>query len=492
MLSSLRELSHKIRTAVCCICFAGPVLVIVGIIFLTSAASDSRGHEINQYNAAINAWMGTDSIPFSRSSFVVSGVPLDMRSPQGNPALDGDSSVEQFVPYVAVADSSTGQVSRQSSGQYSITVLDASGSPSIMSVNIPGTQTSIVTKQTMNCRLGQAGECPGATTSSSYKNCIARPFCSSTCASLNGQLNTATGSCSVPMYLASVCLRVDRNMGGQYTVDTSSSISPNVGCYYENNGFQPGVYTNGFAPTSMLTKFEIRSDDDPLIALSKITSGSYTFGLTKASKITIGIVLLVLGILITLCVCAGVAFALNRLGHLVAPQINKPAATIAVVASQQQVAPYPVFQAGYVPQPGYPQQLQQGYPSQPQPGYAPQLYTQPQQYANQPQPQQQHYQQQYQQPYPQQQSPQPHYQQQQQYQQQPRQPEQPQQRQQQQQGSFHEKYTPQQPVYAPSSPPPYYAGETSVVTQVSAGGSSSGPYPEHHAASPQLAYHGVP
>ena len=46
---------------VCCFTCGGPAMIILGIISIVSAAANLRGHRINNYGAAINAWQSSGS-----------------------------------------------------------------------------------------------------------------------------------------------------------------------------------------------------------------------------------------------------------------------------------------------------------------------------------------------------------------------------------------------------------------------------------------------
>ena len=52
---------RHVAGCVCCFTCGGPVMIILGIISIASAAANLRGHRINTYGNAINAWQSSGS-----------------------------------------------------------------------------------------------------------------------------------------------------------------------------------------------------------------------------------------------------------------------------------------------------------------------------------------------------------------------------------------------------------------------------------------------
>ncbi|KAJ3153321.1 hypothetical protein HDU86_005278 [Geranomyces michiganensis] len=403
MLSGLHEISHKIRTFVCLAFCSGPIMFIIGIIFVMSGSTDTRGDLITNYNRVVADWIGKNQAEFTSSGFAVAGMPLPMtNTPTSSAATlndaDAQGEVTPYAPWVAVADN---VVPRVPTGPYTLTAVDGSGGSSVISLNIDSSQSTTTTKASMNCRV--AGDCTGDSSSQDYKNCMAKATCTSTCSTLGGTLDSS-GNCATVRYLDSVCVRVT-HASGKWA--GGSDISPNLGCYAETQ-FKLGKYTSKTL-SLVLAKFEVRSAQDPMIYLSYRTGGTRYFGLKQSTKLAIGIVLLVLGIFVTLCVCGTVVVCLRRVAGLASVAAHgkvQQAPAPGVIVSSNPVGPLAA--------PYGPGMQQQQLHQQPQPmGYPPQQYA-PAPYPPQQQPGPQTYQPQ---PYPQNQYPAPQQQQQQQQQQ---------------------------------------------------------------------------
>ncbi|KAI8585841.1 hypothetical protein BDZ88DRAFT_431238 [Geranomyces variabilis] len=399
MLSGLREVSHKIRTLVCLVLCCGPIMFIIGIIFVISGATDTRGDLITSYNRVVADWTASYQTEFTNSRFDAVALPLLMtNTPTSSAATlkdsDAEAKVTPYSPYVAVAEN---VVPRVPNGIYPLTTLDGTGNRALISLNIPPSQTTPTSKAAMNCRV--QGDCTGDPSSQDYKTCMAKATCASTCSTLGGSLD-ASNNCQTVKYLDSVCVRVSHASGNWVA---GSAISPNQGCYAENQ-FKLGTYVTT-VPTGVLSKFEVRSAADPLIYLSYRTGGTYYFGLKQSTKLAAGIVLIVAGILVTLCVCGTIVVCLRRLAGLATGaaqgKVQQVPVQTAVVASnamnmqgglpygpgvmqQQQMQQQP-FTPGYPQQPQYasaPYPPQQPYPQQqPGPQYPQGQYPQPQAYA---------------------------------------------------------------------------------------------------------------
>jgi hypothetical protein len=82
-----------------------------------------------------------------------------------------------------------------------------------------------------------------------------------------------------------------------------NSLNPSLnGCYYESYDlvvekppYHPGVYSTNLTNDGSKIVFEIRHVDDPYVLASRLTKGTYKFGLSSPQNAVMGIILLVIG-----------------------------------------------------------------------------------------------------------------------------------------------------------------------------------------------------
>jgi hypothetical protein len=223
----------------------------------------------------------------------------------------------------------------------------------------------------------------------------------------DGTYNTVTNTCNAPYGLFDVCIRV-RSSEGKYVMDTPRSFthgSSNMGgCFYAYNPSSSGRaekqdwwvarYTTGSFDIAYLN-LRVMNADDPLIVASDLTSGCSScsdtspvtqkrwnqclntrcFGMTPAEKRAMGIALIVVGCLITFCVCGVVCWFRKRLCGKKEPQIVMvPGQTVmnpAMAPAGYGMPPAPLARYPVKPPPAGYAAPAPGYGAPPPAGYAP-------------------------------------------------------------------------------------------------------------------------
>lgn len=190
------------------------------------------------------------------------------------------------------------------------------------------------------------------------------------------------------MLSTSAVITVDNTLG------SCDYISLPMGSYQQSGfGQQPlNIYSTSAPSQYNQHTVKFMANDDPYIAASRITKGTFDFGLTAAQQRTIGIALLIAGILITI----GVGCLLGALKQRMSSNPQNGSAVYGAFG-RQYPQPYanPGVQYQQMPPPQQQQPYQQQYQAQP---YQQQPYAAPPQqqpYYGGPQQQQQPYQQAY-------------------------------------------------------------------------------------------------
>ncbi|KAJ3040194.1 hypothetical protein HDV00_011290 [Rhizophlyctis rosea] len=411
LLSPFKTLSKKISNFLTFICCLGPVLVIVGIVFLVSASTHSREKKIAQYNDAVQQWTTSIRTPFSQATFGMTyPTPAQPMVPQTSPSKGmmtvTDSDTSQIQDYTPLFFGAGSAVPFSPNGSYVITTVNANGVAGWFKFDVPPEITKTVSQTTMRCRTSY--DCNARTQKTTdYNNCIAKPYCSTVCSgTYGGWLDNSETLCSYYSTLRSICLQVaDGGAGVGYKLATATSLTNNkLGCDY-SNGFEPATYVPSISAgnPSSLSSFVLRQAGDPYITLQAVTSGTGAFGLSTGQKAGMGAGLLIAGIVWMILLCVVLFLIVRCFKRTVETATGKVSNAVVVpvvnTVPMQEYQPNPYVQQ-QTPQPQpyphqqqpYAQQEQQSYPQQQQP------YAQQQQQPY-PQQQQQPYAQQQQQPY---------------------------------------------------------------------------------------------
>jgi hypothetical protein len=457
---------RSILGCICCLLCTGPILVIVGIVLLV--APNNFKENINTYKSSIdtykaqaqpilqktsgtiNTWYTSTghSLGVTTMQIQFKGVNADQATPFASTVL-----VASNVQMLAVSSASS------SSSTNSINNLRYTDAP--LGV-VPMSTTSIRAPQDTGSVPFQSSIRPSSscssTPSTSKSGCMQSDF-DQACANHFGsgvRYSNWYSACAWYQQEKYICSPITFSTStNQWSVDTSftSGGSNFPSCdYIDGNNQLMGSYSmspvvNGFgydplnvvdyntgnspSPSPNLNVY-LRSSLDPYIVASKLTQGSFDFGLSAAQQRSIGATLIAAGCILIACVIgscimvqcmvsrdprnrAAVYGAFGRTytpqqgyaalppgtygGVYYGPQGPQPMPYCQPAPYGQPVAPYQAMpmqqpQQPYQGQP-YQQQPQQQcspvYPPSQRPGYGqPQQYQQPpQQYQQQPQPYQQ-------------------------------------------------------------------------------------------------------
>ncbi|KAJ3329988.1 hypothetical protein HDU76_006716 [Blyttiomyces sp. JEL0837] len=291
---------------VCLVFFGGPILIAIGITYLVAAGNHDRENRLSAYNSRVDLWTNQYSQTFAASSFQFTTVdPASPSAPTNtsytiglwltgsasNVGFNGvqDGNKDGYKQYPAFKFE--GNPVWVSGGKgYVLTAVNAKGIKTTVTItNLPAVAQATYTKSDMNCI--SPGDCDYYSYgSSSYINCLSKPYCYETCNSYYGTYSS--GVCYFPAVLDSICFRVADTDSG-YKLDTNSNISTSPGCDY-NTKFSPGIYV----PLQKSDWFAtFKSSMDPFIYLAVNTGGSYAFGASTAQNAGTGVGLLIAGII---------------------------------------------------------------------------------------------------------------------------------------------------------------------------------------------------
>eukprot|EP00128_Syssomonas_multiformis_P010645 Colp12_sorted_trinity150504_noHs@20203 len=344
------------RGVVGCLCFIffiGPILMIVGIVFLISAGQHIREDNVAAYNNLALMWETTNQANVLNST-VTSGVTSFNLRTYGDALLDGRPN--DFVPY-----------NRSVYYQYlpqPLTSITINGVQ--VSLNLPAMKTMVMDKGDMDCC--DYNECTYSS-KSCRSRCSGKAYCSDVCNSYRGSYSG--GICRATVYLQSACVSV-LDWKNVKLGNVNTGVFNSGGCYYEarvqyasnSPPFEIGSYSPNPPGATMMV--EVRDARDPFIFASYATDGTYDFGLTSGQKVAIGIPLIATGAVITLIVIV-IIMKVTKMCCF-GLRTYRPATVI----TTQSVSTVPlVYEAA--PQPVY----AQPYPTQPEPFSQPQYAPPP-------------------------------------------------------------------------------------------------------------------
>jgi len=290
---------------VCCLCILmclGPILIIIGIIVLFSATSNTRANEVGQYNMAVTQWNNQYRAEFAAATGFGLG-------PTSNVILNQDVGVDKLN------DGTTSDLSTYTPLKY--TTLLATFPPftysaqtqsynyavtlPLFSPNLGNTTTQlpvIVTPFKKTILMNTDLNCKTTTTN-----------CATVCGSYNGIWNTITLQCTLAQIASTMCVKVlyagnawslSNENGGNGCGYTPASIV-NSNFPYNNAVWGVEQYTNFNVPndgsnvTLPAVTLIVRHARDPYIEASLVTGGSYNFGLTTGQTLALGFIIIIVG-----------------------------------------------------------------------------------------------------------------------------------------------------------------------------------------------------
>jgi len=283
---------RRICNCICCLLCTGPILIIVGIVFLVGSGTDTRTANISQYNSAVVAWQNSFRQQYVGAAFSLlqsSNINLSIAvDTSPDPFSDSDPSIMKYDAYKfripnplwpnPLSWTVNGPSSKWNFNFYSSNV-NGSGS-SFSSTSVPLMTETSYSASSLGCNFDSS--------SSNY--------CPTVCHNKGGDWDSGVDLCYVEQQLSSFCTKVSLNGNSAWIPDTTYG---GIGCnplnsWYPEN-YQYHSYTSDWAyfDTCYTT---IRSAHDPYVAAAYLTDGTYNFGLTTTQKFIIGVSLLSVGI----------------------------------------------------------------------------------------------------------------------------------------------------------------------------------------------------
>jgi hypothetical protein len=427
---------RAILGCICCLLCTGPILLIVGIVLLVSP--NNFKENMNTYKSSIDTYKAQAQPILQKTSGSIStqfstGNLLGVTTMQVPITGSNADQAPSFASTVLVASSvsmgsiSTGSSAGSTNSIRSLRYTDAPAGVFMSPTDIRTPQSGTGTP--LQANIKPSSSC-SSTPSSSKSGCMQSDF-DQACANHFGsgvRYSNAYGACAWYQQEKYICSPITFSTSANlWSVDTSftSGGSNFPSCDYIDGNTQPmGTYSvnpvvNGFGydPLKVVNANSgsfssnpsldvyLRSSLDPYIVASKLTKGSFDFGLSAMQQRSIGVALIVVGCILIACVIGSCIMVQRMMSR----------------DPRNGAAVYGAFGRTYTPQGGYqalPPGTYGGVYYGPQ-GPQPVPYGQPAPYQAMPTQQQPYQQQQYPQQQPQQQGygqPQPYQQPQQQFQ----------------------------------------------------------------------------
>eukprot|EP00744_Colponema_vietnamica_P004206 GILI01006318.1.p1 GENE.GILI01006318.1~~GILI01006318.1.p1 ORF type:complete len:647 (+),score=157.75 GILI01006318.1:2-1942(+) len=272
-----REAGNCVRglcACLCCLVCGGPILLIVGIVLLV--AKNDRQDHIDEYNNAVDAY---DPTPVNAWAV---GATINGQAAAASSRTDPVEGNREDINRVGDSRVVSATVSSQSDYTYALTSVTP------FTVSNVQTSRSLTVDAKCNRNLGCSFSQMSTYCSNEYGGSYTGP---NSCSD-----DTTCGTCSYSGVLSEVCAVVSSTV--PYVRDTRYSS-----CFYPF-GNSDQIYTRS---TSQVLAYA-RKADDPFLVLQRVTEGTNDFGITEGEQRTAGIVCLVIGIVLIVCIC-GVGYA---------------------------------------------------------------------------------------------------------------------------------------------------------------------------------------
>ncbi|RNF02283.1 procyclic form surface glycoprotein, partial [Trypanosoma conorhini] len=269
ILDAVEDCFKTVVAVACCLILGGPVLIIVGTLFLRQEdGKKSLTAALKEFDPApLNAWTGTiNDVPITliRRPIDVEGVPRAT-----------SIFAEAVIP-----------VTNPASEKLSVSVKVDTVTPFTRDALLRYSKRTTHQCSTAKCKAGQHCQCEHN----------ARAF-QDKCAAMRGTFDgfprwctvgRLCGECTLTVYLTQLYLVAREISKGEYTEDTSFR-SANYNFDDRANVYEPTM------PSSITVR--LYSDKDPYIAVQRATKGTGKLG---ANPHTVGIIMIVLGVLFLL------------------------------------------------------------------------------------------------------------------------------------------------------------------------------------------------
>eukprot|EP00892_Ulva_mutabilis_P004728 jgi/Ulvmu1/2627/UM014_0079.1 len=322
LLEGIGDCIQCIAGTICCLCVSGPILIIVGIVFIVSAFDDTRGERIDEFNVAVDAWNGGAVDNFNAAS--ANDWTYSLADTCGNASLNEaqlpqSEAAEDLLfeedergefgsyPRVSYYEDAPDPVTPESGCTFNFQF--AYQGTSIGNVSVPA-----VTSVTQ----GFSEICTQSSTSSSNTNQAARrrqedvQRCANTCRAQGGVPDGTSIQgfrCQKTNVPAEVCVRVtlrnDQWVIAQGALPDRSGATGS-GCFLNNppsSSWDDARLESVASLSGLRIPVRVRHEKDPYLYFLDISRGTGDFGLKTSEKLIIGFTCLAIGILITLLVC---------------------------------------------------------------------------------------------------------------------------------------------------------------------------------------------
>lgn len=307
-----QEWGRELRCCICCALCCGPILTLVGLIFLISAIKDTRGDNIKKFNTGVVAWNSA-----GRAAWDVLGATISMSvqgGANGSRALfvgtnvdpirpPTDSKVTTYTPLLFVSPANAvpagypPQVANGSLSSSATVQIDLYAGSNLLATG------AVPLFNLVQTNLGTTSGSTQSTSSTSPSP--PRP---------------------PPPPPSPPSFRVDYASQICRVVESATNYGPGTGCFAAfGSDFAAGVFDRSSCGIQVTTSpanvvgctalysvsVTVRSSTDPLIvgfanrACGFSPKAGCSFGLSRAAKITIGIILFGVGVCWTCCVYGG-------------------------------------------------------------------------------------------------------------------------------------------------------------------------------------------
>ncbi|KAK3270251.1 hypothetical protein CYMTET_21342 [Cymbomonas tetramitiformis] len=285
-LDEIWELGQKIVGCACCLLFIGPILIIVGIVFLVMAANDPRSGEVSDYNAIVKNWEGQNYEKFKKA-YCADESNCDFSVIMSHTDGNFSGTAAKSTAVTALADDNddydTYTQALWFTGAVSYTVDKAQTTTISISNSVSNT--------TVNVDLVQCRKWESLSDFSFNADC-GEP-CDSSQDLAIGSRDNCNGYSYEHLWNAETDDECDDDDGCGTTTGTTTCTSDEMKEFPLS-----GSHTAS-------TTFTVRSNTDPYYYAGDDTSCSYDFGLTAGEAFAIGLSCLVIGI--GFCAAWGVA-----------------------------------------------------------------------------------------------------------------------------------------------------------------------------------------
>jgi len=300
---------------ICCLCCTGPLVILLGVIFLLSATNDTRSDLVNQYNAAVSEWNAAARAQFAiAGNFSVlakTGTATLVPNTTADPINDSGDDLDSYTPlkYSIVAPVLNSVIyTGQDQDQQYLTFEWNNTSPNKTFYQFAVPTITLGTQVLGPNQLSQKCNVTGG-----------NPNCAQVCHNEGGQWNSISQTCTIFQEIVNFCTKLSYDNVSKWLPDNSYG---GIGCTYGPYGdWYPEGYETypvpsynspvNFPPTPLM----LRSVKDPWVVAQYLTDGSLSFGLSTGQKIGIGMILIIVGACLELPICLGVFCLVKMLSN---------------------------------------------------------------------------------------------------------------------------------------------------------------------------------